>query len=476
MNKPRLRLLLPIALAGMLLPALTGCISDSFTTSPSDILTFSADTVSFDTVFTDLGTPTARLKVYNKAKKSVNISRISFADPQSAFTLNVDGQSGREFTDVEIRGGDSIFVFIECYIPEQSQNTPQLVEDRLRFVTNGVTQDVTVEAWGQNVTRLRGLTVDTDLTLTAEMPYVVFDSLTVAPGATLRIEPGANLLFHDGASLDIRGTIIAEGAPGRMINMRGDRLDNVLPGVGYDILAGQWEGMRIAPESFGNRLEYVDMRSTKTGLTVDSCADLSRQKLLLVNSWLHNSQGNALESAYAWVDAYGCVFSEAGGSAARLTGGRHEMVQCTFSNYYLFTYPTEPLLWLGHCLPEALAGDPGQPLMEGAFRNCILYGLPADINEGDLTGSNVFLEYCSLKSPGEDDANFLNCLWDTDPLFLTVREDYYFNYHVEAGSPVVGAGNPAFVTPLCATDMDGADRLAVSPDGRPTLGAYAETE
>lgn len=468
-----LRFLLYLVLISMPLTGLVGCISDDFTTSPSDTLTFSTDTVSFDTVFTELGTPTARLKVFNRAKKSVNISSISFADPQSAFSMNVDGQSGTSFKDVEIRGGDSIFVFIECYIPEQSENVPQLVEDKLRFVTNGVTQDVTVEAWGQNVTRLRGLTVLEDMTFTDERPYVVFDSLVIAPGATLRIEPGVDLLFHDGARFDVCGTIEAVGAPGKMINMRGDRLDNVLPDVSYDILAGQWEGIRISPESFGNRLEYVDLRSTKAGVTVDSCTDLSRQKLLLVNSWIHNSQANSLEVNYAWVDAYGCVFSEAAKSAVALAGGRHTFVQCTFSNYYLFTYPIDPLLRLDHCLPEELVENPDQPLMEARFQNCILYGLPADINVGDLTGSNVFLQYCSLKSPGEDDNNFQHCLWDTDPLFLTVRSDYYFNYHVAEDSPVIGMGDAGFVTPLCREDMDGIDRITATPDGAPTLGAYA---
>lgn len=471
MNK--LRLLLIMAFCGMLLPGIVGCISDSFTTSPSDVLSFSTDTVSFDTVFTELGTPTARLKVYNRASKSLNISSIRFASAETPFTLNVDGQSGTSFSDVEIRGGDSIFVFIECYIPELDKNSPQLMEDRLEFITNGVTQNVVVEAWGQNVTRLKALSVTDELTLTAERPYVVLDSLYVAPGAKLKVEAGANLLFHDGAALTVAGTIEAIGAPGKMINMRGDRIDNVLPNVSYDILAGQWRGMRILPESFGNRLEYVDMRSTKIGLQVDSCGDLSRQKLLLVNSWLHNSQANAIEVRYAWVDAYGCVFSEAAESAVYLAGGKHEFVQCTLSNYYLFVYPTLPLLWLDHCLPEASADNATQPLMEASFRNCIFYGLPADINEGDLTGSNVYLEYCSLKSPGTDDENFLFCLWDTDPLFLTVRSDYYFNYHVAEDSPVIGKGNAGYVTPLCAEDMDGVNRLSSTPNGQPTLGAYA---
>lgn len=469
----KLRSLLIVVFTGLCLSSMVGCISDDFTTSPSDILTFSSDTLSFDTVFTDLGTPTARLKVFNKAKKSVNISSIRFASSESAFSMNVDGQSGTSFSDVEIRGGDSIFIFIECYIPELDRNTPQLVEDKLQFITNGVTQDVVVEAWGQNVTRLKGVNVNEDLTLTSEIPYVVFDSLTVEEGAVLRIEPGANILFHDGAKLTVKGTLEAIGEAGKMINLRGDRLDNVLPDVAYDLLAGQWEGIRFAPESFDNRMEYVDMRSTKSGLVVDSCADLSRQKLLLVNSWLHNSQGNVLEVNYANVDAYGCIFSEAAASVVYLAGGMHQFVQCTFSNYYLFSVPTSPLLWLAHCMPASLEQVSSQPLMKANFQNCIFYGMPADINEGDLTGSEVFLQYCSLKSPGDDDDNFQNCLWDTDPLFLTERSDYYFNYHVAEDSPVIGAGNPEFITPISLYGIDGLNRLLASPNGSPTLGAYS---
>ncbi|MCH5214475.1 MAG: hypothetical protein J1E97_04720 [Muribaculaceae bacterium] len=469
--------LLPFfAVAALFMAVLPGCISDSFTTSPSDLLEFSADTVRFDTVFTDLGTPTARLKVYNRAKKSVMISSVKLADENSAYSINVDGVSGKDFNDIEIRGGDSIFVFIECYIPEQDLNTPQLVEDKLNFVTNGVTQSVLLEAWGQNVARLNSLAVTENMTLTAEIPYVIFNEMTVEPEAVLTVEPGAKLLFHDGASLTVKGRIEAVGEPGKMIDMRGDRLDNVLPDVGYDILAGQWGGVTIAPESFGNRLEYVDMRSTKTGLQVDSCADLSRQKLLLVNSWLHNSQKHALEVNYAWVDAYGCVFSEAGASPVYLVGGQHEFLQCTFSNYYLYVYPSEPLLMLEHCMPEDLYTDPSQPLMTASFKNCILYGLSSDINPGDLTGSFVTLEYCSLKSPGSDDANFINCFWDTDPLFLTIRADYYFNYHVADDSPVIGLGNPSYLNELSIIDMDGYNRLTDSPSGTPTLGAYALPE
>lgn len=453
--------------------AVSGCIDDNFTDSPNARLTFSQDVVSFDTVFTGEGTPTARLVVHNPQKKGVNISSIQFASPTTRFQLNVDGVSGKDFHDVEIRGRDSIYVFIECYIPENESMKPELTEDELVFVTNGNRQTVQVEAYGRNVTRLRARTLEQDTTFRADRPVVIFDSLVVAEGVKLTIEPCAQVLFHDKARMTVRGTLEAVGAPGKMIDMRGDRLDNVLPDIGYDILAGQWEGVRFAPESFDNRMEYVDMRSTSEGLRVDSCGVLDRQKLTLVNSWLHNSEGRAFSSKYAKVDAFGCVFSEAAKAVVGLDGGEHRFVQCTLANNYLFAVISEPLLTLSHLFEADINPDNQNALMKADFENCIIYGLTSDINVPDLKDSDVYLRYVSLKSAGEDDDHFLNCLWDTDPLFYTERSDYYFNYRLRPDSPCIAAGDPAFVTTICLTDMDGLNRLA---DGNPALGAYVFTE
>ncbi|MDE6339265.1 MAG: hypothetical protein K2K97_05705 [Muribaculaceae bacterium] len=458
----------------------SSCISDAVSTSSSDTLTFSRDTVNFDTVFTDLGTPTARLVVANRAKKGIVISSISLKNPDSYFSINVDGVSGKNFHDVEIWREDSIFMFIECLIPPTAANEPYRVEDELIFVTNGVTQKVVLEAYGQNVTRLRAVRITTDTRLTAERPYVIFDSLVVDKGATLNVDPDVRLLFHDGAELIVHGKIEAVGEPGKLIQMRGDRLDNVLPNVSYDILAGQWKGIRISRESFENRLEYVDMRSTQLGLVADSCGDLSRSKLELRNSWLHNSQENVLSAKYCDVSAYGVCFSESPGAVVSLTGGTARFVQCTLANNYLFSAIRQPLLCLYHCLPpkEGEEADPGNPhpLMRASFENSIIYGLGNDINEGDLTGSEVFMRNVAMKSTGDDDDNFIDCLWECDPLFLTDRPRYYFNYHVQPDSPVIGKGNPDFITPACATDIDGINRLEISDNGCPTLGAYAKPE
>lgn len=446
---------------------MAGCISDDVTYSPDARLTFSTDTLRFDTVFTDLGTQTARLLVHNRNNKGVEISRIRVRGDEGIFSINVDGVSGTVFDNVEIRANDSIYVFVECLIDATDANRPFLVEGQLDFETNGNLQTVVLEAYGENATRLRNVRIDSDFRMTADRPYIIFDTLTVSRDATLTIDAGSRLYFHDKALLQVEGSLLALGEQGKEISMRGDRTGNVLPDTGYEILAGQWEGIRFGAGSFGNRMEFVEMQSTTMGIEIDSCGVTDRDKLTLVNSWLHNSQGNVLRSGHSKVDAYGCVFSEAGKAVVSLTGGSHTFSQCTLANYYLFAISPESILTLEHVKAEA--GDPN-PAMKGEFTNSIIYGMMSPITPGDLKDTEVYLRNMLLGISGSDDDHFINCIWDENPQFETIREDYYFNYRLKEDSPAIGAGNPAFVTETDRYDMDGTDRLA---GGNPALGAYA---
>lgn len=218
---------------------LTSCIDDDFTTNPSHVLAFSTDTVAFDTVFTTIGTSTRSFRIYNRNKKSLNISSIKLADAEhSGFHINVDGMSGDNFTNVEIRGKDSLYVFVET-ISTYQQDNPIFIVDSIVFVTNGVQQDVKLTAYGQDVIIKRGEIFTTDTHLTDERPYLIYDSLVVAPGATLQIEPGARLHFHHRASLLVQGKLQVEGSMETPVQIRGDRLDRLFADLPYDNLGGQ---------------------------------------------------------------------------------------------------------------------------------------------------------------------------------------------------------------------------------------------
>src|SRR6478672_1431345 len=89
-----------------------GCRKDKLFTDPNIKLRFSTDTLTFDTVFTTLGSAVRSFVVYNKESKPIEISSLSIAGGEgSPFRLNVDGVPGKVFTNVRIEAKDSIYIF-----------------------------------------------------------------------------------------------------------------------------------------------------------------------------------------------------------------------------------------------------------------------------------------------------------------------------------------------------------------------------
>lgn len=450
----------------------TACIEDGFTTSSSDLLTFSTDTLAFDTIFTAVGTPTKQFIVYNRHDKMINISSIKMAgESNGKFYLNVDGVKGSEFNNVEIRGNDSIFVFVEAFIDPTDTDNPIEFKDKLDFETNGVKQQVVITAWGQDVKRLTAPRISEDTHFTAERPYVIFDTLRVEKGASLTIDAGATLFFHDKAAMVVDGTLIADGSQDKPINLRGDRLDKVVGGIGYDIMSGQWGGIKFSDSSFGNEMNYVYMRGSSTGVVADS-SNVEKRKLHLFNTVLHNASGSVLTASHSWVEAEGCEFSDAGNSVVDFTGGTIRLINCTLANYYLFSVIRGSILHLSYV--DYDESDGVNQLMDARFDNCIIYGNSSDLNMGDFTGMNVYFRNCLLKSKGSDDDNFLSCVWGGDPKFYTVREKYVFDYRLKNESEAVGAGNSSLCPQSARLDRYGVSRI--NADGGIDIGAYAWVE
>lgn len=457
--------------AVLMLPALmSSCIEDGFSTSPSDQPVFSVDTLKMGEIFTEQPSTTHRFIVHNPSSKGLSISRVSLSGPNaSLFRLNVDGFSGREFSDVEIRANDSIFVFVEATLPANGREVPVEVDASLDFLTNGVSRSVVISAQGRDVTRMHAVTLTADTRLAAGKPYQIFDSLVVAPGATLTIDPGAELLFHDGAYMAVRGTLKARGDKDREITFAGDRTGFVAADISFDIMSRQWTGLFFTSTSRSNELSYAHVCNTWQGVTVDGSESDSPVELTMVNSRLRNSGDRALTAVHADINAYGCEIAEAANGAVLLQGGKHVFNQCTLANYYLFTALGGPILAFSHVSAED-DDESGRPYTTADIANTIIYGLGTDLSHGDLTGTGIYLRRCLLKSAGSDDDNFINCMWDTDPMFRTVREDYYFDYRLMDDSPAIGAADPALTAPEAATDRYGLPRTSA-----PDLGAYVYT-
>ena len=126
---------------------------EDFNFSPSTgSLEFSRDTVYLDTVFTNIGSSTYNLKVYNRSNDDIVIPTLRLGQGQNSnYRLNVDGMTGtgpiagKEFENVEILAKDSMFIFIETTIDIQSlvnSETQFLYTDVIEFDSGANLQTV----------------------------------------------------------------------------------------------------------------------------------------------------------------------------------------------------------------------------------------------------------------------------------------------------------------------------------------------
>ena len=75
--------------------AFIGCREYQVSDDPSLRLAFSADTICFDTLFTEQGSATAQLVVYNPNKNALVVDKIWMEDGE-AFRANIDGEPALE--------------------------------------------------------------------------------------------------------------------------------------------------------------------------------------------------------------------------------------------------------------------------------------------------------------------------------------------------------------------------------------------
>src|SRR5690606_19175549 len=105
---------------------ITGFIScrDDFHFEPSSgtELAFSKDTVYLDTIFSNIGSSTYNLKVYNKSNKDIKIPSVRLNKGENSnFRLMVDGLTGKSFENIELLANDSLFIFVETTVDIKQQ-------------------------------------------------------------------------------------------------------------------------------------------------------------------------------------------------------------------------------------------------------------------------------------------------------------------------------------------------------------------
>lgn len=471
-----------ILLFSLMSVLLAACSEDAgFSVSPSLRLEFSRDTIAFDTVFTDIGSPTYGLVVRNRNSDGIRISNARLASGGlSGFSVMVDGQYGTSMNNLDVRAKDSIFVYASVEPERNGAEVPLVVEDSLLFtLESGVQQHVTLLAYGRDVAFICGETISADSTIVAGH-YVVYDSLVVAQGATLTLGAGATLYFHDKAFMRVEGTLVASGSQSRPVVMRGDRTDKMFSYLPYDRVPGQWGGVVFASTSNGNHLSHCDIHSAKYGLRVE-LGDTAQQRITIESSKLYNFEGNALELNMAHATVENSLIANAQGNCVKVVGGDVSFVHCTIANFYVWKQRDVAL-----ALHNSLDGAPA-PLRGALFSNCIISGSREDEIMGYLTTLgdsvpdciNYRFENSLINTVPSEDSCFVNISYDNTPygkdhFRLIDHDNFIYDFHLGNDSTMAtGRASDAYLE-LLPYDLDGVLRTAGAVDAG--CYQYVETE
>lgn len=446
-------------------------------------LTFSTDTLRFDTVFTSMSTITLRMKVYNPQQQALTIDAVTLENGQY-FRINIDGETDTErLRNIQIAGKDSLFVFVKANIDPQARNNPVLIEDAIHFDVNNRIQTIHLEAYGQDVEILRKKVIYSDTTLLGEKPYLIYDYLSVDTTCTLTIAQGTTLYMHDNASLIVYGSLIAKGTLEQPIRFRGDRLDRLFTHVPYTAVAGKWNGIYlIRPAEDGSAythiIDYADIISGNVGIYCLAENKGELPTLHLSNSRIHNfsQYGVVLQNTNA--KAVNNEISNCAQYCLYLTGGEHTFIHNTIASYFRNTdMQIQPVGREDVAAVYINNLSKNNARTHTWFRNNIIAG----IRNNNLVLATPLPDYYI----GEFYNNYLSAdtttlgifqnnvyALRTDTLFRNTyysHNDYlYYDFHLDSVAPARNIADLP-TAELYPFDKNGFSRLT---DGKPDAGCY----
>jgi len=338
--KSRFHILL-IGIAVLMTMALLFSACNNTPEDPSANISFSVDTLTFDTVFTSKGTVTKTVMIRNLNKQPVVIDKVAQADG-SSFFINIDGEDSIPLLrNIEIPAGDSLYLFVCAFIDPQNSNSPVLVSDQIKFfLKNGNSRVLQLEAYGQDVILIDSLYISSDYTFVADKPYLVRYWIASDPQVKVTINPGATFYMHKDASIFFYGSLEASGTVGEPITFQGDRLDDYITNIPYVYVPGQWAGVYLydyeglAPNW---KLQHLSILSAINGLFCSGKSYTHRPQLELQSARIHNMDQYGLVLQNTDAQVANCEISNCASYCIYLAGGNADFFHNTVASYYRHT-------------------------------------------------------------------------------------------------------------------------------------------
>jgi hypothetical protein len=458
------------------------CKKDKLLTDSSATVSFSQDSILFDTVFTTIGSTTRNIRVRNTNNQKINISSIRLEQgASSSFFLNVDGIPGKEVTDVEILANDSIYIFVQVNVnPTNVALSPLIIQDKILFDVNGNQQSVKLEAWGQNAhyhlpnkaIQYKGgflpySTVSPVTTATTvnwgggalgqpddDRPHVVYGWLVVDSLQKLVINSGVKVYFHQNAGLWVYryGTLQVNGTLNNEVVFQGDRRE-----ADYADMPGQWDRIWINEGHTDNYINYAIIKNNFIGIQASILSNPNQpRKLKITNTIIKNCSKWGLYTQY--FDIWGAL----------TWGGNYTFLHTTFANYFSQEGGRggQPCVHI-----DNYDGSQIIPIDSLYFLNCIIEGSQGNEFEQDIRtnlGQVCKISNCLLRTSTITNTLITTSanVYNGNPAF---NDPAIYNFGIKPISSAKGIGDASIISsyPFLGFDIKSTPR-----NSPPDAGAY----
>lgn len=490
-----------------ILISLSSCRTDFETVASTGDLKFSRDTIYLDTVFTNIGSSTYTLKVYNNTKKDINIPTIQLGKGlKSKYRMTVDGTLGNQgkiFNNVTLLAKDSLYIFVETTANIVDANpTDFLYTDQILFDGGSNLQKVelvtliqdaiflypqrfddgTTESLPIGEDEIYGFYLDEndpehgdELTFTNKKPYVIYGYAAVPSGKTVTFDPGARVHFHadsgliiaKDASLHVNGTTSATDKLEHEVIFEGDRLEPIFSDV-----PGQWGIIWLTEGSTNHKINHLTIKNATVGLWIDNSDETAVD---IKNTQIYHSSNYGILGQTAKINGENLVVNNAGLAGVACTyGGDYKFTHCTFNNNWSSSSQLAVLVsnYFKGAIPEV------KDITTATFNNCIIYGsysnelllkkMPGALFNYEF--NNCLIKFDNTSNTYADDPlyqfssdhlHYNAIIQNSDPKFFKIAEN---QFNIDDTSSAYAKGNAEYRVPI---DIIGNTRTFT-----PDLGAY----